>query len=143
MIQLSSERIVMMVPESSRNSSTGRWVIFIVLAILAILVTYGTLLYSTSDSGLLSTFLIVPMVLLMLFAAFRWAQGRPIASVDESSDRRIFDSMTRHALPAEHVAGLDMLRCPQCGFSFEITNATPVEDEVVLCPSCRTRLFVG
>lgn len=130
----------MIAPESSQSSNTGRWIVFIVLAILAILITYGTLLYSTSDSGLFSTFLIVPMVLLMLFAAFRWAQGRLVAPVNESSDRKILDSMTRHALLAEHVAGLDTLRCPQCGFSFEITNATPVEDEVVLCPRCRTRL---
>ena len=132
----------MMEPESSQGSNTGRWVVFAVLVMLGLIVTYGTLVYS-SDSGLLSAFLIVPMVLLMLFAAYRWAQGRPFAPVDQSSDKKIFDSMTRHALPAEHVAGLDTLRCPQCGFSFEITNAMPVEDEVVLCPSCRTRLFVG
>lgn len=133
----------MMEPESSQGSSTGRWTVFLVLVILGLIVTYGTLVYPTSESGLFSAFLLVPMILLLLFAAYRWAQGRPIAPVDESSDKKIFDSMTRHALPAERVGSLDTLRCPQCGLSFQITNATPVEDAVVLCPGCRTRLFVG
>jgi DNA-directed RNA polymerase subunit RPC12/RpoP len=132
----------MMEPESSHGGSTGRWIVFVVLVILGLVPTYGTLVYSTSDSGLFSAFLIVPMVLLMLFAAYRWAQGRPVAPVDDSSDKKIFDSMTRHALPAEHVGSIDMLRCPQCGLSFQTTNATPVEDEVVFCPGCGTRLFV-
>jgi DNA-directed RNA polymerase subunit RPC12/RpoP len=133
----------MMDAESSDRSNTTRWCIFGILASLGILVMYGTLIYPASDTGLFSAFLLVPMMLLMLFAAYRWAQGRPVAAVDKDGDREIFESMTRHALPAQQVGGLDTYRCPECGVSFEIANATPVEDKVVLCPTCRTRLFVG
>jgi len=57
-------------------------------------------------------------------------------------DAKIFESMRKHASPAEHVADLDRYRCPECEMSFELTYAEPVDENIVLCPICKTRLLI-
>jgi DNA-directed RNA polymerase subunit RPC12/RpoP len=129
--------------QDERPTSPARWAAFLFLAVIGVLVIYGTLLVSSYEVFFGYTVLMLPLVVLMLCAAFRWAQGHSIAPVDEAQDSEIFASMTRHALPAQQTGGIEMFRCPECGMSFELANATQVEDHVVLCPVCGARLFIG
>ena len=82
------------------------------------------------------------MVVFLLYATFRWAQGRSIVQTDLDEDDRILDSMKKHALPTEsgHLGG--MIHCGNCGMDFDIGNAVPVEKDVFLCPYCNSRLHV-
>jgi DNA-directed RNA polymerase subunit RPC12/RpoP len=129
--------------QEERPTSPARWVVFVLLTVIGVLVIYGTLLTSSYEVFFGYTVLMLPLVVLMLCAAFRWAQGHSIAPVDEAQDSEIFASMTHHALPAQQTGGIEMFRCPECGMSFELANATQVEDHVVLCPVCGVRLFLG
>ncbi|MHA1654865.1 MAG: hypothetical protein ACTSYX_11555 [Candidatus Thorarchaeota archaeon] len=61
---------------------------------------------------------------------------------DTTDDERAFELMRHHALPAEPTSRGDIYRCPECGMSFDVSNAAPVEDAVVLCPFCATRLMI-
>jgi len=61
---------------------------------------------------------------------------------DTTDDERVFELMRHHALPAEPTSRVDIYRCPECGMSFDVSNAVPVEDTVVLCPFCATRLMI-
>lgn len=124
------------------KTSPLRWIVFFLLLALGatlILVTALTVLY---EDVVFYTILLVPAVVLFLYTAFRWAQGHSISS-DTSQDEVIFEPMRHHALPAEHVEGLEKYRCPDCGMSFELANATPISDKVVLCPICNARLIIG
>jgi len=126
------------------RSSSGRWLVFCFFVVLASISMFGMIITSTAEDYLLTIFWIMPMVIFLLYAACRWAQGRSIAPTDIADDDRIFAQMTRHALPAESVGDLDMYRCPDCGLSFDLNNAMPdaEDDRVVHCPFCNTRLFL-
>ncbi|MHA2230792.1 MAG: hypothetical protein ACXADL_17240 [Candidatus Thorarchaeota archaeon] len=128
--------------QQKSESSPIRWIVFILLVIFGTVGMAGIIFYAPPDMFLVYIFIYLPMMVFLLYAAYRWAQGRPIAPVDEDEDSRILETMRRHALPAERLGGLEMYRCPDCRSSFELVNATPVEDKVVLCPICKTRLFI-
>ena len=125
-----------------RKVSPSRWIVFILLLIIGSGLAFGSIVTAPPETYLLYIVLLVPMVLLGLYCAFRWAQGRPIAPTDVDDDERIFAHMRAHALPAERVADLEMYRCPDCEMSFDISNATSVEERVVLCPICGVRLYI-
>ncbi len=130
--------------QKSRPSS-GRWLVFVILVVLASISMFGILYVSTTEDYLLTIFWVLPMVIFLLYAAFRWAQGRSVAPTDVADDDRIFDQMRRHALPAEQVGDLEMYRCTDCGLSFELSNAMPADDEddrIVYCPFCNSRLLI-
>ena len=131
--------------QQQTRTSSGRWLVFIVLVVLAAISMFAILYVSTIENYLLTIFWTLPMVLFLLYAAFRWAQGRPIVHTDVADDDRIFDQMRQHALPAERVGDLEMYRCTDCGLSFELSNAMPADDEddrIVHCPFCNTRLLI-
>ena len=122
--------------------SSARWIAFVFLLIIGSTLVFGSIVSAPPEAYLLYIVFLVPMVLLALYCAYRWAQGRPIAPTDVDDDARIFAHMRAHALPAERVADLEMYRCPDCEMSFDLSNATPVEEHVVLCPICGTRLYI-
>ena len=128
--------------QQESTTSPGRWIVFVLLLILGSVTVFGSILTAPPDVYLMYVVLLLPMVVLLLYAAYRWAQGRPIAPTDLDEDARILASMRAHALPAEHVGGIEMYRCPDCGMSFELSNAITVDDRVVLCPFCKTRLYI-
>ena len=130
------------VPDVQRTSS-WRWLAFAVILILGVVSTGGMLFLADPVSVYLVMIFMFPMVIFLIYTAYRWAQGRPLIVTNASQDEEIFSAMRRHALPAEQVGGLEMYRCPDCQITFELVNATPVEDKVVLCPTCGTRLFIG
>ena len=128
--------------QKKSESSPVRWLVFILLVIFGTVGMVGIIFYAPPEMYLFYVIVYLPIMVFLLYYAFRWAQGRPIAPVDEDEDDRILETMRRHALPAERVSGLEMYRCPDCKSTFELVNATPVEDKVVLCPICKTRLFI-
>jgi uncharacterized protein YbaR (Trm112 family) len=126
--------------ETAQN--TGRWIVFVVALVFGIVGIYGIIISTPLDAIFLYTFLYVPIVVFLLYATFRWAQGRSIAPTDILEDDRILASMKKHALPVESDSLSGMIRCDNCGMDFDISNATPVEKDVYLCPYCRTRLHI-
>ncbi|MDH4213221.1 MAG: hypothetical protein OEV85_04820 [Candidatus Thorarchaeota archaeon] len=126
--------------ESFQNR--GRWIVFVAALILGVLGIYGIIISTPLDMIFLYTFLYVPIVIFLLYATFRWAQGRSIAPTDISEDDRILASMKKHALPVESDSLSGMIGCDNCGMDFDISNATPVEKDVYLCPYCKTRLHI-
>ena len=129
--------------EQGQGTSIGRWIVFGVILTLGVVSIGGMLFIADPISLYMIMLFMFPMVLFLIYSAYRWAQGRPIIVTDVSQDDEIFAAMHRHALPAVQVGGLEMYRCPDCQITFELANATPVEDKVVLCPTCGTRLFIG
>ena len=129
-------------PEKTSEISPMRWVVFVVIMILGAVGVYGIVAYSTTDTVLFNTFIYLPMYVFFLYAAYKWAKGESIAPTNIQQDDKILDTMKHHALTAERVGGLEMYRCPDCQNSFELVNATPVDNKVVLCPFCNTRLFI-
>jgi DNA-directed RNA polymerase subunit RPC12/RpoP len=93
------------------------------------------------DSVTLSMLIFVPMLCLFLIAGC--GCNRPLTPEEKLEDAKILESMRLHAAPAHHVEGLDRYRCSECEMSFELHNAEPVDEKVVLCPLCGTRLFLG
>ena len=122
--------------EQSQETSIGRWIACGVILILGVVSTGGILFIADPVSVYIIMIFMLPMVIFMIYAAYRWAQGRTIVVTNISQDEEIFAAMNRHALPAVQVGGLEMYRCPDCQITFELANATPVEDKVVLCPTC-------
>ncbi|MFX0107020.1 MAG: hypothetical protein ACFE7R_01945 [Candidatus Hodarchaeota archaeon] len=129
-------------PEDQRTHPS-RWVVFFLALILGSVTVFGAILTAPPDVYIYYIIFLIPMVILLLYCTLRWAQGRPVVVTDSTQDDRIFQSMRAHALPVKDVDGMGMYRCPDCEMSFEISNATPVEENVVLCPICKTRLFIG
>ena len=129
--------------EQEPSSNALRWVVFVFALILGAALIVITVLYFPSEETMLTVVLLVPLLIFMLYAAYRWAQGKTIAPTDETADGRIFQAMRHHAIPAEPMGGFEMFRCPDCGMSFELANAQPVEDKVVHCPTCNVRLFIS
>lgn len=128
--------------QQGTGSNTGRWALFGLVLVLGILGIYGIIISVPSEAILLYTFLYIPMIVFLLYATFRWAQGRDIAPTDINEDDRILESMRKHALPTERADFSDTMRCTNCGMSFELVNAIPVETDVFLCPFCDTRLHI-
>lgn len=124
------------------GSKMGRWFIFVVVLILGVIGIYGITLYASEETIFLYMFLYAPMVVFLLYATFRWAQGKSIVHTNLNEDERIFESMRKHALPVEdgHLGGL--IHCGNCGMDFDIGNAMPVEKDVFLCPYCKSRLHI-
>jgi membrane protein implicated in regulation of membrane protease activity len=126
--------------EQPTSTSPLRWSAFILVMILGALVVYIVMFGFPADLASSLVIVSIPMIALALIAACRWAQGRSVRPSTEG-DEAILEGMRRHALPAERV-GLDTIRCTDCGHSFELVNAKPVDDKVVLCPFCDVRLYV-
>jgi uncharacterized protein YbaR (Trm112 family) len=120
----------------------GRWLVFVVAMVLGVVGIYGIIISTPIEMIFLYTFLYIPIVIFLLYATFRWAQGRSIAPTDISEDDRILSSMKKHALPVHSESLSGMLHCENCGMDFDIGNAVPVEKDVYLCPYCNTRLHV-
>ncbi|MHA1958786.1 MAG: hypothetical protein ACW99U_01000 [Candidatus Thorarchaeota archaeon] len=127
--------------EQATSTSPLRWSALIFVMILGALVVYIVMFGFPLDLASSLFIVSLPMIVLALIVACRWAQGRNIRPTTED-DETILEGMRRHALPAERV-GLDTIRCADCGHSFEIVNAKPVDDNVVLCPFCDVRLYIG
>ncbi len=121
-----------------------RWGVFIILLVISAIMIYSV--FSTVANYGATSYVIIfytaPLIVLGLYASYRWARGRPIAPINPDEDERILAAMERHALRAEKVSGFNMYGCPDCGMSFELTNATPIEENVVLCPVCGVRLYI-
>ena len=128
--------------QQDTGSNTGRWVLFVLVLALGILGIYGIIISVPLEFVFLYTFLFIPMIMFLLYATFRWAQGRDIAPTDINEDDQILESMRKHALPTERADLSDTMRCTNCGMSFELVNAIPVETDVFLCPFCDTRLHI-
>jgi hypothetical protein len=124
------------------SSSIGRWVVFGVLLILGPIGVIGITMLMPPEFVFLYMFFYTPMVVFGLYATYRWAQGRTIAPTNASEDDRILESMRKHALPAQISSQSDTIRCENCGNPFLYVNAIPVEENIVLCPFCDTRLHV-
>ncbi|MHA1970601.1 MAG: hypothetical protein ACTSXE_02005 [Candidatus Thorarchaeota archaeon] len=128
--------------QQGTGSNTGRWALFVFVLILGILGIYGIIISVPLEAIFLYTFLYIPMIVFLLYATFRWAQGRDITLTDINEDDQILESMRKHALPTERANLSDTMRCTNCGMSFELVNAIPVETDVFLCPFCDTRLHI-
>jgi uncharacterized protein YbaR (Trm112 family) len=128
--------------QQDTTQNAGRWIVFVVALVLGVLGIYGIIISTPLDMIFLYTFLYVPIVVFLLYATFRWAQGRSIAPTNISEDDRILASMRKHALPVESDSLSGMIRCDNCGMAFDISNAMPVEKGVYLCPYCKTRLHI-
>jgi uncharacterized protein YbaR (Trm112 family) len=128
--------------EQTTAQNTGRWIIFVIALALSVLGIYGIIISTPLEMIFLYTFFYVPIVVFLLYATFRWAQGRSIAPTNISEDDRILASMKQHALPTKSDSLSSMLRCENCGMDFDISNATPVEKDIYLCPKCKTRLHI-
>jgi hypothetical protein len=126
--------------EESTSTSPLRWITLPLIIVLGVLVVYVIMFGFPADFASSLFIVSLPMIALALIAACRWTQGRSMSHSTER-DEEILEGMRRHALPAERV-GLDTIRCTDCGHSFELANAKPVDDKVVLCPFCDVRLFI-
>lgn len=128
--------------QEERQPTLGRWVVLIAALVLAALGFYGIVLYMPLDMIPLYMFTYLPIVVFLLYATLRWAQGRPIATTDIAEDDRILETMRKHALPVEYESLGQTYRCPNCENSFDIANARPVDTDVFLCPFCDSRLHI-
>lgn len=124
------------------SSNLGRWFVFMFVLVLGVIGIYGIILYGSYEVVFFSMFLYIPFVVFLLYATFRWAQGRSIVHTDVDEDERILESMRKHALPTESGSLGGMIHCGNCGMDFDIGNAIPVEKDVYLCPNCNSRLHI-
>ena len=128
--------------EQGSRSNIGRWFVFVFVLILGVLGIYGIILYGSYETIFFSMFIYIPMIVFLLYATYRWAQGRSIVRTDIDEDERILESMRKHALPTEGGSIGGMIHCGNCGMDFDIGNALPEEKDVFLCPYCKSRLHV-
>ena len=128
--------------QQGTGSNMGRWVVFVLGLILGVLGIYGIIISVPLELIYWYMFIYTPMVVFFLYYTFRWAQGRDVAHTDISEDDRILESMRKHAVPVERTDLSDTIRCTNCGMTFELVNAIPVETDVFLCPFCDTRLHI-
>jgi uncharacterized protein YlaI len=128
--------------QEEHTPNLGRWVVLIVALAVAALGFYGILLYMPLDMIPLYMFMYLPLVIFLLYATLRWAQGRSIAATDIAEDDRILETMRKHALPVEYESLGQTYRCPNCHHTFDISNARPVDTDVFLCPFCDSRLYI-
>ena len=128
--------------QKQSGPSPARWLFFILLLVLGVIGTAGIAMIAPEEQIPIYMVFYIPMVIFGLYATYRWAQGRTIAPTDVSEDERIFDSMRKHALPAQKISGTDTFRCGNCNNIFDLVNALPVDTNVVHCPFCNTRLHL-
>ena len=128
--------------QQDSGPSPARWLFFILILILGLIVPIGIAMMAPVDQIPYFMVFYIPMIAFGLYATYRWAQGRPIASTDVSDDERVFESMRKHALPAQRVSNTDTFRCGNCNNIFDAVNALPVDTDVVHCPFCNTRLHL-
>jgi len=128
--------------QQETGPSTWRWLFFVLILIIGIIGFIGIGMMPPEQIPLYMVFYI-PMIVFGLYATYRWAQGRTIAPTDVSEDERILDSMRKHALPAQTTSNPDTYGCPNCGNLFQSVNAMPVDENVVKCPFCDTRLHLA
>ncbi len=121
----------------------GRWFVFVIALVLGVAGIYGVIISYPTESVFWMMFLYAPLVVFLLYYTFRWAQGHDVAHTDISEDDRIIESMRKHAIPVEKADMSDTIRCTNCGMTFELVNAIPVETDVFLCPFCDTRLHIS
>jgi hypothetical protein len=124
------------------GSSIGRWLFFGLILIVGLIGFIGIPMMTPLDMVPIYMVFYIPMLVFGLYATFRWAQGRSIAPTDISEDDRILVSMRKHALPAETTSDPDTYGCPNCGNLFNSVNAMPLDEDVVKCPFCDTRLHI-
>ena len=124
------------------SPNMGRWAVFVLGLVLGVLGIYGIIISIPLEFIYWYMFIYTPMVVFFLYYTFRWAQGRDVAPTDINEDDEILESMRKHALPVEQAELSDTIRCPNCGMSFELVNAVPVETDVFLCPFCDSRLHI-
>lgn len=93
---------------------------------------------SPFESVVLSLTIFFPMVCLLLIVVLGCNRERSPAYTNANSDDRVLESMRRRAVP---VSNRD--RCPECENYLELQNARYIDDNVVLCPFCGTRLYLG
>jgi predicted Zn finger-like uncharacterized protein len=128
--------------QQETGSSIGRWLVFGLILLLGPIGVIGITMMMPLEMIPLYIVFYIPMVVFGLYATYRWAQGRSIAPTDVSEDERILDSMRRHAVPVQRTAQSGILRCPNCENSFAIENALPIDENVIKCPFCDTRLHL-
>jgi hypothetical protein len=128
--------------QQKSGPSPARWLLFVLILILGLIGTIGIAMLAPVDLIWLYMIFYIPMVIFGLYASYRWAQGREIASTDISEDDRILDSMRKHALPTQRIPDTDTFRCGNCNNVFDFVNAIPVDTDVVRCPFCDTRLHL-
>ena len=128
--------------QQGSNPNLGKWFVFVTVLVLGVIGIYGIMVYGSYEVIFFSMFIYVPIVVFLLYAAFRWAQGRSIVRTDLDEDEKILDSMRKHALPTDGDSISGMIHCGNCGADFDIANAMPVEKDVFLCPRCNSRLHI-
>lgn len=127
------------------------WIIIltvIAVSILFLLLIFNSPFDSVPDfffgfplgSIFLAILIFVPMLCLILIVGC--GCNGSLTPEEKKKDAKIFESMRKRAAPAEHVADLDRYRCSECKQSFELSYAEPVDEKIVLCPLCGTRLFI-
>ncbi|NWF97157.1 MAG: hypothetical protein HXY34_13535 [Candidatus Thorarchaeota archaeon] len=115
------------------------WGTFVMAVVLGVAIL--TIVSLMSFEYWLAFWVVPPMVIFLICITFQWARGCPFARVDRGADERAFEEMRLHALPAETTDGIGVYRCPDCGMSFDLSNARPMDEKVFLCPFCGVRLF--
>ncbi|MGQ4912080.1 MAG: hypothetical protein ACP6KW_07915 [Candidatus Thorarchaeota archaeon] len=128
----------------SYSTSPLRWLLLAIVAILGTIGIVGVGMHYSVDVASLLLVFYVPLFVFLLWAIYRWAQGREVAVTDEAEDRSVFTLIQKRALPVRFISHLNILQCPDCEHRFDLVNARPVEDEidVILCPNCGVRLYV-
>ncbi|MBD3405756.1 MAG: hypothetical protein GF411_06450 [Candidatus Lokiarchaeota archaeon] len=116
-----------------------RRVLGIAGAILVLILYFLYSLYFPYDY-LTGVFLFPPVIFLFLILAGCCGTGCT-ASVNREDEESVLHAMRKRALYALKIEGRDIYRCPNCEMSFDLANATPVDDDVILCPFCKNRLL--
>ena len=129
--------------QEQTGPSSLRWLVFVLILILGPIGAIGIAIMTPLEMMPLYMVFWIPMVVFGLYISYRWAQGKPVDSADRSEDERILESMRKHALPAQSTSEPDTFGCPNCGNLFQSVNAMPVDDNVVKCPFCDTRLYLS
>ncbi|MFW9848639.1 MAG: hypothetical protein ACFFF4_05830 [Candidatus Thorarchaeota archaeon] len=141
-------------PDDTAPESKKRPLWVIIVTIIAVGLLFPVLIFTSSfdtipdfffgfplDPVTLSVLIFVPMLCILVIVGCGY--NAPLTLEEKKEDAKIFESMRLHAAPAEHIEGLDRYRCSECKMSFELHNAEPVDEKVILCPLCGARLFIG
>ena len=132
-------------PETS-SDRFGRTAIATIIIIIATIGIYLSVLFPIIDSELYLILLVsflIPMFCLLSFTLCTWSRGSLIAKTNPREDALIFEEMHLRASRAQTMEATDWYRCPECAEAFELSNAKPVDEKVVLCPFCDSRLLIG
>ena len=133
-------------PPEARSTNYSKVIIAVVVIIVATIGVYLSVIVPLVDSEvylILIVSFLVPMFCLLSFTACMWARGSSMVRTDPHEDALIFEEMHLRASRAQPMGGNDWYRCPECTEAFELSNAKPVDEKVVLCPFCDSRLLIG